>query len=232
MGTLSENCRMLKNMMDERLGEIQHVLYKTVQVLARRIHLDGIVKQASDRQSWELWNRQKLSSELELKRRCILKLNQELTNQLIQVERHFNTLELRSFGGNDGSHSDRIALQSRQVPSSLQLLNNFLKVSQKEVKKELFETIGIPYDASFSSPDATEVSDTSSLKKLLLSPGSTATKGKSRRHRASAMKSCDSETSRRRRDSLDQLIVFQATFINLDALPSSAPLVLFTCQPN
>ncbi|KAH8523053.1 hypothetical protein H0E87_003638 [Populus deltoides] len=222
MGTLSENCRMLKNMMDERLGEIQHVLYKTVQVLARRIHLDGIVKQASDRQSGELWNRQKLSSELELKRRCILKLNQELTNQLIQLERHFNTLELRSFGGNDGSHSDRIALQRRQVPSSLQntmssqfaaaeqLSESLSKgskespVEQEEVKQELFETIGIPYDASFSSPDATEVSDTSSLKKLLLSPGSTATKGKSRRHRASAMKSCDSETSRRRRDSLDQ----------------------------
>ncbi|KAJ7009390.1 hypothetical protein NC653_000154 [Populus alba x Populus x berolinensis] len=152
----------------------------------------------------------------------LCKLYKELTNQLIQLERHFNTLELRSFGGNDGSHSDRIALQSRQVPSSLQntmsshfaaaeqLSESLSKgskespVEQKEVKNELFETIGIPYDASFSSPDATEVSDTSSLKKLLLSPGSTATKGKSRRHRASAMKSCDPETSRRRRDSLDQ----------------------------
>uniref|UniRef100_A0A6N2K7D7 Uncharacterized protein n=1 Tax=Salix viminalis TaxID=40686 RepID=A0A6N2K7D7_SALVM len=118
MGTLSENCRKLKSMMDERLGEIHHLLDKTVQVLARKIYVDGIVKQASDSQYLELWNRQKLSSEFELKRQCILKLNQELTNQLIQLERHFNTLELQSFGRNAGSHTDRRTLQIRYMPSS------------------------------------------------------------------------------------------------------------------
>ncbi|KAJ6702736.1 NUCLEAR PORE COMPLEX PROTEIN NUP214 ISOFORM X1 [Salix viminalis] len=233
MGTLSENCRKLKSMMDERLGEIHHLLDKTVQVLARKIYVDGIVKQASDSQYLELWNRQKLSSEFELKRQCILKLNQELTNQLIQLERHFNTLELQSFGRNAGSHTDRRTLQIRYMPSrqlqSLHSLQNTMSsqlaaaeqlseclskqmsmlsiespVRQKNVKKELFETIGIPYDASFSSPDATKVGDTISLKKLLLSSSSSATIGKSRRHQSSAMKSSDSETSRRRRDSLDQ----------------------------
>ncbi|KAL9349059.1 hypothetical protein Peur_056314 [Populus x canadensis] len=233
MGTLSENCRMLKSVMDERLGEIHHLLDKTVQVLARKIYVDGIVKQASDSQYLELWNHQKLSSELELKRRCILKLNQELTNQLIQLERHFNALELQSFGGNAGFHTDRRTLQIRYMPSrqlqSLHSLQNTMSsqlaaaeqlseclskqmsmlnlespVRQKNVKKELFETIGIPYDASFSSPDAMKAGDTSSLKKLLFSSGSAATKGKSRRHQSSAMKSSDSETSRRRRDSLDQ----------------------------
>ncbi|KAJ6430782.1 hypothetical protein OIU84_018321 [Salix udensis] len=233
MGTLSENCRKLKSMMDERLGEIHHLLDKTVQVLARKIYVDGIVKQASDSQYLELWNRQKLSSEFELKRQCILKLNQELTNQLIQLERHFNTLELQSFGRNAASHTDRRTLQIRYMPSrqlqSLHSLQNTMSsqlaaaeqlseclskqmsmlsiespVRQKNVKKELFETIGIPYDASFSSPDATKVGDTVSLKKLLLSSSSSATIGKSRRHQSSAMKSSDSETSRRRRDSLDQ----------------------------
>ena len=120
---------------------------------------------------------------------------------------------------------------SECLSKQMSMLSLESPVRQKNVKKELFETIGIPYDASFSSPDATKVGDTTSLKKLLLSSGSAATKGKSRRHRASAMKSCDSETSRRRRDSLDQVILFQATFINLNALPFSAPLMLFTCQP-
>jgi nuclear pore complex protein Nup214 len=105
---------------------------------------------------------------------------------------------------------------SECLSKQMSMLSIESPVRQKNVKKELFETIGIPYDASFSSPDATKVGDTTSLKKLLLSSGSAATKGKSRRHQSSAMKSSDSETSRRRRDSLDQVILFQAILSNLD----------------
>ncbi|CAK7339061.1 unnamed protein product [Dovyalis caffra] len=88
---------------------------------------------------------------------------------------------------------------SECLSKQMSMLSVESPVKQKNVKKELFDTIGIPYDASFSSPDATKVGDTPSLKKLLLSSGSAATKGKSRRHQSS-----DSETLRRRRDSLDQ----------------------------
>lgn len=38
--------------------------------------MEGIVKQRTDAKYWDLWNRQKLSSEPELKQRQILKLNQ------------------------------------------------------------------------------------------------------------------------------------------------------------
>ncbi|KDP30631.1 hypothetical protein JCGZ_16196 [Jatropha curcas] len=229
MQTLSKKCRMWKNMMDDQLGEIEHLLDKTVQVLARKIYMEGIVKQASDSCYWELWNRQKLSSELELKRRHILKLNQVLTNQLIELERHFNNLELHKFGENGGVLTGRRVSQSRhgssrqiqslhslynttnsQLAAAEQLSESLSRqmavlsvespIKTRNVKKELFETIGIPYEPNFCSPDATSIGDSPSLKKNLLSPGSAAT----RRRQSSAMKSSDSETARRRRDSLGQ----------------------------
>lgn len=51
-------------------------LSNPVSVLVRKVYMEGIFKQATDSRYWELWNRQKLSSELDLKRRCILDLNQ------------------------------------------------------------------------------------------------------------------------------------------------------------
>ncbi|KAM2244184.1 hypothetical protein EV1_005544 [Malus domestica] len=225
--TLSDRCRLWKSIMDERLREIQHLLDTTVQVLARKIYMEGIVKQASDRRYWDFWNCQKLSSELELKRRHILKMNQDLTDQLIQLERHFNGLELNKFGENAGARAGGRALQSRFGPprhiQSLHSLHSTMtsqlaaadqlseclskqmaalkiespSVKKQNVKKELFETIGIPYDASFSSPSRTP------NEKLSFSFGSAASKDQPRRN-VNAIKNYEPETARRRRDSLDR----------------------------
>lgn len=233
IGSLSEKCGMWRSIMDERLQEIQNLFDKTVQVLARKIYMEGVVKQASDSRYWDLWNRQKLSPELELKRGHILSINQDLINQLIELERHFNSLELNKFGENDGVHGCQRRPQGRfgtsrhiqslhslhttmssQIAAAEQLSDRLSKqmallsiespVKQQNVKKELFETLGIPYDASFSSPDVTKVRDQSAIKKLIHSSGSAATNDQSRRRQSSAMKSYDPETARRRRDSLDR----------------------------
>ncbi|KAF5448069.1 hypothetical protein F2P56_033569 [Juglans regia] len=232
MSTLSDQCRTWKGIVKERLGKVQHLLDKTVQVSARKIYMEGIVKQASDSRYWDLWNRQKLSSELELKRRHIQQMNQDLTNQLIELERHFNGLELNKFGANAGAHVAQTAFQSRFRPSrriqslhslhsttsslsaAAEQLSEYLskqmavlsiesQVKQQNIKKELFETVGIPYDASFSSPDATKVSDSPSREKLF-SLGSAAAKDRSKRNQLSSMKCSEPETATRRRDPLHQ----------------------------
>jgi hypothetical protein len=102
---------------------------------------------------------------------------------------------------------------SECLSKQMAVLNVGSPVKQQNIKKELFETIGIPYDASFSSPDVTKVSDTPSTKKLLLSSGSTAAKDQSRRNQLSAIKSSEPETARRRRDSLDRVIFPQTALV-------------------
>lgn len=233
MVSLSEKCGMWKGFLNEQLQETEQLLDKTVQVLARKIYMEGIVKQASDKRYWELWNRQKLSYELEHKRRHISKLNQDLTSQLIELERHFNTIELNKFGDSEGVQAGRRALHSKSGPSrgmqTLHSLHNTMTsqlvaaehlseclskqmaslsvespVKQQSVKKELFQTIGIPYDDSFSSPSVTKAGHSTSGKKLALYSSSSGSKDQSRRRQSGALKSFDPETARRRRDSLDQ----------------------------
>ncbi|XP_045810734.1 nuclear pore complex protein NUP214 isoform X1 [Trifolium pratense] len=232
MESLSKQCKIRTWQVDQHLEEVHYLLNKTIQVVARKVYVEDIYKQACDSRYWDLWNRQKLNSELELKRQHILNLNQDLTYQLVELERHFNALELNKFSQYSGHHIGREASQNRYGPSrhiqSLHSLQNAIRSQlvaaenlseclskqmatlslrspseeQKNVK-ELFETIGIPYDTSFGTPDTKGFMKTPSSKKLLFSD-LTSNKDKSKRVQGSAVKNSEPEMARRRRDSLDQ----------------------------
>ncbi|KAK6919871.1 hypothetical protein RJ641_015775 [Dillenia turbinata] len=231
---LSDRCSIWKSLMSEHLGKIQHLLDKTVQVLARKIYLDGMVKQASDVQYWDLWAQQKLSSELALKRDHVLEISQNLTKQLVELERHFNAFEMNKFGENEGTvslgasrkssgpsrhmqslHSLQNTMSSQlaaaeQLSECLSTQMSLLSIKspptrQQNVKKELFDTIGIPYHGvSFNSPDVWKSSDMPSIKNLPFLSYSATVKDHSNRKQASVTKNNESETTRRRRDSLDR----------------------------
>ncbi|KAL5707816.1 hypothetical protein ACHQM5_018674 [Ranunculus cassubicifolius] len=215
---LSKRCRAWKGVMEDRLEGIQNLLDQTVQVLSKKIYIEGIVKQASDTQYWDLWNRQKLTPELELKRRQILKVNQTLTSQLIELERHFNTLELNKFGDSNEVLSARRGFHSGSKPSrdgqafhrlyntmssqlavaeqlseslskQMEVLNiESPSARRKSVTKELFESIGLSYEGDSFKSPNT--------KKSLRSPDSV------KRFQLSSVSAATKEQSRRNSSSV------------------------------
>ncbi|KAI3738793.1 hypothetical protein L2E82_28952 [Cichorium intybus] len=227
---LSEKCQKWTDNMDQGTEEVQLLLDKTVQVLARKIYMEAIVKQATDTQYLDIWNRQKLNSELEMKRRHILEINQNLTNQLIELELHLNTLELQRFGDKGDIETNRRSFHTRHGPprhvQSLHSLHNTMnaqlaaaeKLSEclskqmavlsietgptkkQNVKKELFDAIGISYDTTaFNSPSQEKTKSVPPKSQLVISSSSNTKKSKQ-----GAVKSSEPETARRRRDSLDR----------------------------
>ncbi|CAN4124342.1 unnamed protein product [Withania somnifera] len=228
--SVSEKCRIWRAVMDEQRGEVQLLLDKTVQVLARKVYMEGLFKQATDERYWDLWNRQKLCSELELKRERVNEVNKSLTSQLIELERHFNNLELNKFGDTDMIQTSKRGLQSRpgqprlfqslhnirntmttqlavaeQLSENLSKLMTDLRIDSpakgQNVRKELFETIGLSSDGAFYNfPDREKAVNTPFNKDL---SGFLAVKERSRRKQTSPVKSFEPETTRRHRDSLD-----------------------------
>ncbi|KAH0725211.1 hypothetical protein KY284_001076 [Solanum tuberosum] len=181
--------------------------------------MEGIFKQVTDERYWDLWNCQKLSSELELKRQHVNEVNKSLTNQLIQLNRHFNNLELNKFGDADRIQTSKRGFQSsgqprywlsvaEQLSESLSKLVADLSIHYpakgQNVRKELFETIGLSYDgASYKSPVREKVVNTPFNKAVSVF---LAVKERSRRKQTSPVKSSKPETARRCHDSLDRVI--------------------------
>jgi len=110
---LLELLQVFKGKVEEQCSKIEDMRNKMFQVSTRQTYMKGIVSQSSDNQYWDIWNRQKLSPEFEVKRQIILKANQNLTNQLVELERHFNNLEM-----NRSSETGRVASNRRVVYSN------------------------------------------------------------------------------------------------------------------
>ncbi|XP_021759023.1 nuclear pore complex protein NUP214-like [Chenopodium quinoa] len=234
MNGLSERNRVWQNHTEEQHREIQLLLDKTVQVLARKTHMEGVVRQTTDGQYWDLWNRQKLNSELDQKRLNVLNRSQDLTNRMIELERHFNNLELNLFGESSGANLVSRALHSRSAPSrhnqSLHAIHNAAisqlaaanqlsdslskqmavlsmkspPTKQATVKQQVFESIGIPYPDGPLRSPGTVKVMNSPSNRHPLVLCSSETRSDFKRIQLTGVSNPEPETARRRRDSLDR----------------------------
>lgn len=132
---LSEGCTKWKEVFNEQLAEMQLLLDRTVQALARKTYIEGIFKQATDSKYWNIWNCQKLSSELDLKRRQIMEVNEDLTSQLLELERYFNALELSKFGENRVQINQRAAMSRLRKSSQIQSLHSLRNIRNTMVSQ-------------------------------------------------------------------------------------------------
>ncbi|AQK59015.1 Nuclear pore complex protein NUP214, partial [Zea mays] len=111
---VEEQCSKIEDLRNNMFqGEIFVCSFDYLFISARQTYMKGIVSQSSDNQYWDIWNRQKLSPEFEVKRQNILRANQDLTNQLVELERHFNNLEMNRSG-----ETGRVASNLRAVYSN------------------------------------------------------------------------------------------------------------------
>lgn len=219
-----ELLQVFKNKVEEQCSKVEDLRDKMFQVSARQAYMKGILSQSSDTQYWDIWNRQKLSPEFEVKRQNILKANQNLTNQLVELERHFNNLEMNKFSETGRVASSRRAVYSNksrssqtQLSSVYNALNSQLAAAEQlseclskqisvlnisspsmkrgAVTKELFESIGLAH-----TTDATNFSGSTPSKSIKRFPSvKEHTKGI-----LGPSKSAEPETARRRRESLDR----------------------------
>ncbi|KAG5631262.1 hypothetical protein H5410_002979 [Solanum commersonii] len=171
--------------------------------------MEGKFKQATHERYWDLCNRQKLSSELELKRQ------HRLTNQLIELERHFNTLELNKFGDADGIQTSKRGFQSSLDNLVIKVRVNvgaicisgisspctiYVRMLGRSCLKQLVYPLMVR--DSYKSPVREKVVNTPFNKEVSVF---LAVKERSRRKQTSPVKSSEPETARRRRDSLDRV---------------------------
>lgn len=101
---------------------------------------------------------------------------------------------------------------SESLSKQMAALNIDSSAKEQDVKKKLFESIGLSYiGASHGSPKERAL-DALSNKELLIISHSVSAKEQSSRHQANLSKGYDPETVRRRRDSLDRVYTLACSF--------------------
>ncbi|CAI9108209.1 OLC1v1007761C2 [Oldenlandia corymbosa var. corymbosa] len=228
---LSDRCRTWRGKLEAQSRDIEHLLDKTVQVLARKVYMEGIFQQATDNWYSDLWNSHKLNLELELKRQHILEIDHELASQLVQLERHFNTIELNKFGESGALQENQKIVESgfgkprelrtlqdtmlaqlaaaeklsERLKKQMAALSIECRDSKQNIKREVFETLGLAYDGASYNILCKEKAPDTPRKDLLAKFSSVTAKDHCWKNLSTTTKNSEPKTVRRRRDSLGQM---------------------------
>ncbi|KAG0574230.1 hypothetical protein KC19_VG245900 [Ceratodon purpureus] len=91
---LADNCKTIKDRVEEKRQSLNNLRDENLQVDAWRLYVQSLAEQAAENRHQELWSRRKLTPDLDVKRKRVTKAEQALKQQIAALEEHVHHLEL------------------------------------------------------------------------------------------------------------------------------------------
>ncbi|KAG0504731.1 hypothetical protein M758_N022400 [Ceratodon purpureus] len=92
--TLADNCKTVKERVEEERQSLNNLRDENLQVDAWRLYVQSLAEQAAENRHQELWSRRKLTPDLDVKRKRVTRVEQALKQQIAALEEHVHHLEL------------------------------------------------------------------------------------------------------------------------------------------
>ncbi|CAM6102595.1 unnamed protein product [Calypogeia fissa] len=144
--SVSEECKAFRVQLNKNKEAIEDLRDEEMRVDAWRIYVQSLMDQKNDSRYQELWNTRKLHPELEMKRKRLLKADQELKQHIAELEGHLHVLELKQFQQGNARRRTSKPAQSPGRFVSVQNLYNTVN-SQMAIAEELSTSLAKQMEA-------------------------------------------------------------------------------------
>ncbi|KAL2635427.1 hypothetical protein R1flu_006906 [Riccia fluitans] len=133
---LSENCKAHRKQLTLEKQNVEDLRDENLRVDAWRIYAKSLMEQKNDSRHQELWTLQKLHPELEMKRKRVLKADQDLKLKIAEMEKHLHSLELKQWQADNARRRPNKPVRNPGLFQSVQNLYNTVN-TQMAVAEEL-----------------------------------------------------------------------------------------------
>ncbi|KAG6550749.1 hypothetical protein Mapa_007653 [Marchantia paleacea] len=155
---LSEECTAHRRQLTQEKQSVEDLRDESLRVDSWRIYAKSLMEQKTDSRHLELWTLQKLHPELDIKRKRVLKADQDLKLKIAEMEKHVHNLELKQWQTDSSRRRPKKQVRTPGQFLSVQNLYNTVN-AQMAVAEELslslaqqMETLNINWSSSAKGP--------------------------------------------------------------------------------